>query len=42
MVLQTFYINIIYISNIHESKVYFTALPEVRDLPPMLNIKGVV
>lgn len=42
MVLQTLYINIIYIPNFQESKVYFPTLPKVRDLPPMLNIKGVV
>lgn len=42
MVLQTLYINIIYIPNFQESKVYFTTLPKVRELPLMLNIKGVV
>ena len=42
MVLQTIYINIIYIPDFQESKVCFTTLPKVRELPLMLNIKGVV
>lgn len=42
MVLQSLYINIIYIPNFQDCKVYFTTLPKVRDLPLKLNIKGVV